>query len=115
MWREEICEAFERSKDRRAAITQIAQATRSDEETVVEVLRQEGLFVSHERCARCGKVFEAFLSPYCPRCDIEKRKEEQRRGWIEYQIMKNEQKRASLLRQMIVLEVENKKLREVLK
>lgn len=113
--REEICESFRLAANKRQQIGILAELYDTDKETVVEILRDAGLYVRECMCRRCGKRYKRLLAPVCRQCEEieakEKLRKEARKKWVDYQIRQNEQRAASLLRQAALLKLENDRLK----
>ena len=118
MDREEIVVMFRLSKNKREQISILADLTDSDEETIIEILRDSGEYVALSKCPKCHKIFPRLLSRYCESCEgllRKQRTEEQRyKSWLRWQIKRNEVKKKSLIRQIGELEQESKRLKEEL-
>ena len=69
MTADEICMSFRLAKRKGEQIRILADLTASDEETVIEVLKDHKLWVEVGKCKRCKALFWRYLSPYCPVCD----------------------------------------------
>lgn len=115
----ELCRAYELAEDKREAIIELARATDTDTETVVEVLCDAGLYARECKGELCGAQFKKLLSPACRNRENEKQREQASKAalekWVRYQIAQNEQRKASLLRQAVLITLENIRLGEVLK
>lgn len=118
MDRNEILTSFRQAKDKREQVHILADLTGSDEETVEEILKDAGLYVTIAKCRKCHRTYQKYISPYCPDCKLKietaKRKAEEYRRWVRWLIRENEVKRYSLLRQIAMIDEENRKLKETL-
>jgi hypothetical protein len=112
----EICKSFRDAKDKAMQIHVLADLTLSDDETIIEILKDNNLFVKESQCRKCGDRYKRFLSPYCEKCAEKIRKakehEDKRKKWVLYAVEKNEVKRAEYLRKADELRDENIKLME---
>jgi predicted Zn-ribbon and HTH transcriptional regulator len=118
MTSEEICIMFKQAKNKRKEIDVLADLTASDAETIAEILRGAGLYVERARCTRCGKEFGRLIVPHCAECEnklARRRMDKARRArWALWQVEQNEQRIASLRRQIALIQAESKKLMEVI-
>ena len=109
---------FLESNDRVLAIRQLGLVTRSDEETIIEALRDHGLCVKVAECKRCRRVFPAYISPYCYECEqiLKRRKELKKlnKAILEFEIKRNATRKKELIREMISLDLELERLKEEL-
>ena len=96
--------SFKFSKNKALHIFYLAEKTHTDKETVIEVLRDHGLYVKKDKCNICGATFKRYLVPMCQECidrvnDL-KEKREARREKIEWELCQLEIKRWNLLRSL---------------
>lgn len=114
---EEMCELFKGAQNKRQQVRILAELTDTDVETVVEILRDAGLYVRSRRCKKCGKLFKAYVSPLCRECEEaaarDRKQERARARWIAYEIERSKQRKASLLRQVALVDLEIQRLKEV--
>lgn len=114
----EIESRFIKSTDRAQAIHDLAKMSESDEETIIEVLKDKGICVKVARCQKCGRAFPMYLSPFCYTCEgvVKQRRElgKLNDAIIEYQIKKNATKKHELIMEIIRLDLELARLKEEL-
>lgn len=116
---DEICSRFRHAKDKQTQIIILANLAEIDKETVIEILKDHGLCVMKAKCNKCGKRFDRYLTPICPECmdkaDRIKAEKEELRRLAEKKILKNEALRLSLLRKIAVIDIDNKRCREMMR
>lgn len=104
--------------ERQALIYKIAEEQKADTETVIETLKDSGVCAGVGRCKRCSKCYPIYLSEYCAECEKYLAHQEElgkvHEVIIEYQLQQNSAKKASLIRQLIELDMEREKLRREL-
>lgn len=110
----EICYSYRHAVNKTDQITILAQLTASDEDTIIEILRSEGVLdersIRHRICCRCGKEYRASSKkglPVCPECrDINIQIKE-----LEHCIRRNNAKIAEHIRNMGRITATNERLR----
>lgn len=118
MEQDEILMMFRLSRNKREQIRILAELTDSDEETIIEVLRDNGEYVTLQKCRKCHRLFQKYLSPYCPDCEeiIQKQRTEEQRykTWLRWQMKEIAVRKKALSRQISELNKQTEKLREEL-
>lgn len=106
----EICTSFKLSQNKRMQISILAELTDTDKETIIEILRDNGLCVRMGRCKVCGKTGEMYLNNVCKDCQMEKSRravrENTRKSVIMFQIKQKEQRRRGLMREAKVCKMQ---------
>lgn len=112
----EICFMFRHAKDRQMQIHILADLTLSDDETIIEILKDNNLCVKQTKCRKCAQMFNKYLDPYCEPCRImvnrAKQIERSRQAWVRQCIAENEALRQDYLKKAADLLKENTKLVE---
>lgn len=111
----EICYSYRHAVNKIEQISILAQLTASDEDTIIEILRQNKVIndkdLKHRICCRCGREYRAKNRkgvPVCPECRDTNRKILD----IEHVIRRNNAKIAEHIRNMGKLTATNERLRE---
>ena len=114
----EICTSFKLSQNKKMQISILAELTDTDKETIIEILKDHGLYVRMGKCQGCGKLCRQYINRLCPECEMRKAKlraqEEARGRCIRYQIQERTQKRQGLIREIGIIDKEIEQLKEEL-
>lgn len=110
----EICYSYRHAVNKMDQITILAQLTASDEDTIIEILRSEGVLderhIKTRICCRCGREYRVRTQkglPVCPACrDINIQIKE-----LEHVIRRNNAKIAEHIRNMGKITATNERLR----
>ena len=107
----EISIQFKQSLNKAQQINILADLTDTDTDTIIEILKDHGEYVTDSRCRRCGGWYHKYLSPYCPECEEIRAAE---RESIMFMIKVNSLKIKGLMSEINSLKKSNNMLRSTL-
>lgn len=87
---DKVCDYFKRSANKAMAIVVLADNLGADRETVIQILKEHGLYVKKDTCQCCGETFNRYIKGYCDSClermDEVKASRERRRQQLEREV-----------------------------
>lgn len=113
-----LLNSFKLARNKEKQIKVLAQVNNADVETIVALLRLNGLCVSKGTCSGCGKIKERYLHKRCWECfwkayEIQEEKDRQKEI-AKFLIKENCVRINKIFREMTDLTIENERLKSLI-
>ena len=109
--KDEIISMYKKAKYKEEQVSILAQLTASDTDTILEILKDAGVYSgAYRHCPKCGKLYPALTHYNKGRCCDECRARSQRIANLKYRLKKNATKMQEIQRMNVIYREELNKL-----